>query len=166
MKRVLVRADQCIGCKACEIACIQQHLDEDAGNHGHRPIAVSRIRVECADEGRAAVRSGDTDGPGHRGNRLRSYVVLCEHCDDPECVVACVSGALTKDPDEVVRYHPELCSGCLLCITACNYGAIYEDPDGKGVIKCDLCGGKETPSCVGACKVDALYLEPDAHGGK
>ena len=33
------------------------------------------------------------------------------------------------------------------------------DPGGKTVVKCDLCGGKETLSCVGACHVDALYQE-------
>jgi len=112
---------------------------------------------------------GPGPGPGRQIGRImfsrksaQTFVVLCQHCDDPECVGACIAGALTKDKDGTVRYHPELCVGCLMCIMACPFEAMYRDPAGKTVVKCDLCGGKETPSCVEACKVGALYLETEA----
>jgi Fe-S-cluster-containing dehydrogenase component len=166
MRRVLVRSDRCVGCRSCEIACMHHHLGDNNDDPKERPLAVPRVKVECGllDRTQTSVdHSGDTC---FRGNLHKTFVILCQHCDDPECVGACIAGALTKDPDGMVRHHPELCVGCLMCIMACPFGAIYRDPGSKGVVKCDLCGGKEIPSCVGACKVDALYLESDPSGGK
>jgi anaerobic carbon-monoxide dehydrogenase iron sulfur subunit len=155
---VLVRADRCIACKSCEIACIKQHLDE---NHdpNSRPPSVSRIKVEHGPSGLPLASVSDPEEKIYRCNPQQIFVVLCQHCDDAECIEACAAGALTRDPDGTVRHHPELCNGCLLCMEACPIGAIYPDPTGKAIVKCDLCGGRETPSCVEACKVDALYLE-------
>lgn len=157
--------DRCIGCRSCEIACVQQHLGDNKGSPESRPLAVPRIKVECGVTDRAPVQSGSSDDSCNRGNLRKTFVILCQHCDEPECVGACIAGALTKDPDGAVRHHPELCVGCLMCIMACPFGAMYRDPVGKTVVKCDLCGGQETPSCVGACKVGALYLEPECGGG-
>ncbi|MDW7675853.1 MAG: 4Fe-4S dicluster domain-containing protein [Bacillota bacterium] len=48
---------------------------------------------------------------------------------------------------------------------ACPYGAITRDSSEKKVAaKCDLCGGKETPSCVEHCPNGALTIED--RGGK
>jgi len=160
-----VRSDVCVGCRSCEIACMYHHLGDNECDPGFRPLAVPRIKVECGllDRAPGPVSLEDI---GFRGNLRKTFVVLCQHCDEPECVGACIAGALTKDQDGAVRHHPELCVGCLMCIMACPYGAMYSDPAGKTVVKCDLCGGKEVPSCVAACKVGALYLETDPSGDK
>jgi carbon-monoxide dehydrogenase iron sulfur subunit len=161
-----VRSDRCIGCRSCEIACIQHHLGEGNGDQNSRALAVPRIKVECGLLDRALAPVCRSEENGSLGNLRKTFVVLCQHCDDPECVGACIAGALTKDEDGAVRYHPELCVGCLMCIMACPFEAMYRDPTGKAVVKCDLCGGIETPSCVEACKVDALYLETESGGGE
>ena len=162
MRRVLVRADRCVGCRSCEIACIQYHLIECSGDPNSRALAVPRIKVECGFLDRTQAPVGRSEDNCSLGNLRKTFVILCQHCDGPECVGACIAGALTKDEDGAVRLHPELCVGCLMCIMACPFGAMYRDPAGKSVVKCDLCGGKETPSCVEACKVDALYLETES----
>lgn len=161
-----MRPDRCVGCRSCEIACIHHHLGENTDSPQYRPLAVSLVKVECGIVDRTIQTSGDEDDIWVRGNLRKTFVILCQHCDEPECVGACISGALTKDPDGAVRHHPELCVGCLMCIMACPYGAMYRDPVGKTVVKCDLCGGKEVPSCVESCKVGALYLDPENGGGK
>jgi anaerobic carbon-monoxide dehydrogenase iron sulfur subunit len=166
LRRVLVRSDRCIGCRSCEIACMDHHLDEGDVDPASRPLAVPRVKVECGVLDRAPATIGHSDDMISRGNLRRTFVILCQHCEEPECVGACIAGALTKDPDGAVRHHPELCVGCLMCIMACPFEAIRRDPVGKMVVKCDLCGGKETPSCVGACHVDALYLEAQPLEGK
>ncbi|MGD0816920.1 MAG: 4Fe-4S dicluster domain-containing protein [Methanomassiliicoccales archaeon] len=166
IRRVLVRSGRCVGCRSCEIACMHHHLGESNGDLGSRPLAVPRIKVECGVLDRTQIPSSGSEDMSCRGNLRKTVVILCQHCDEPECVGACIAGALTKDQDGAVRHHPELCIGCLLCIMACPYEAMYRDPLGKTVVKCDLCGGKETPSCVEACKVGALYLESDSGGGK
>jgi carbon-monoxide dehydrogenase iron sulfur subunit len=165
MRRVLVRSEICVGCRSCEIACMHHHLGDDEGDSSSRPLAVPRVKVECGVLDRAPCKVDDLNDTGSRGKLRKTFVILCQHCDEPECVSACIAGALTKDPDGAVRHHPELCVGCLMCIMACPFEAIYRDTVGKTVVKCDLCGGKETPSCVAACKVGALYLEADSGGG-
>ena len=161
-----MRPDRCVGCRSCEMACIHHHLGETSDSPQNRPMAVSRVKVECGILDRTTQAYGDPDDVWVRGNLRKTFVILCQHCDEPQCVSACIAGALTKDSDGAVRHHPELCVGCLMCIMACPYGAMYRDPVGKTVVKCDLCGGKEVPSCVESCKVGALYLELENGGGK
>ena len=156
MRRVLVRSDRCIGCRSCEIACVRQHLESNDEPHS-RPSAVPRVRVESGPLDQVSAVDDHHEKRAH--DRLRkSSVILCQHCDEPECVGACTAGALVKDPDGTVRHLPDLCNGCLLCLEACPFGAIFQEA-GKTIVKCDLCGGKETPCCVEACHVDALYQE-------
>jgi Fe-S-cluster-containing dehydrogenase component len=166
MRRVLVRSEKCVGCRSCEIACMRHHLGDIELDPGFRPLAVPRVKVEFGVLDRTPCPADDSDGMGSRGNLRKTFVILCQHCDEPECMGACISGALTKEPDGTVRHHPELCVGCLMCIMACPFEAMYRDPFGKYVVKCDLCGGKETPSCVESCKVGALYLEDASEGGR
>jgi anaerobic carbon-monoxide dehydrogenase iron sulfur subunit len=159
MKRVLVRPDRCLGCRSCEMACVDHHMGV-GDDRRSAPSPVPRIKVEPGPAERSRSSSGQEDS--HHGPYLRtSSVVLCLHCDDPECVGACTAGALTKDPDGVVRLDPELCVGCLICIDACPHGAISHDASANIVVKCDLCPGKEVPACVEACVVDALFMEQD-----
>jgi carbon-monoxide dehydrogenase iron sulfur subunit len=122
-------------------------------------MAVPRIKVGCGPSERSRSQVGDLEDVCSRANLRQVFVVLCQHCDGPECVGACTAGALTKDPDGAVRHHPELCTGCLECIAVCPFSAIYDNKAGNNVVKCDLCGGKGIPSCIEACMVDALYLE-------
>jgi carbon-monoxide dehydrogenase iron sulfur subunit len=154
MKRVLVRPDRCLGCRSCELACVNHHMN--IGDDRPSPSAIPRIKAE-----RGHSSGGDAVHAYHGPNLRATSVVVCLHCDEPECVRACTAGALTKDPDGMVRLDPELCVGCLLCIEACPHGAIYHDPSANIVVKCDLCQGRETPACVEACVVDALYIEED-----
>jgi Fe-S-cluster-containing dehydrogenase component len=144
---------------------MNHHMTDIEFDPSSRPLAVPRVKVESGLLDRAPFQADEHDGNGSRGNLRKTFVILCQHCDEPECVGACIAGALTKDPDGAVRHHPELCVGCLMCIMACPYEAMRRDPVGKTVVKCDLCGGKEIPSCIEACKVGALYLETETDGG-
>ena len=102
MRRVLVRSDRCIGCRSCEIACIKHHIGEAIDDSYSRALAVPRIKVECGLLDRAQAPVDRSDDNCYLGNLRKISVVLCQHCDDPECVIACVAGALTKDPVVIV----------------------------------------------------------------
>jgi Fe-S-cluster-containing dehydrogenase component len=142
------------------MACVNHHTALGDDRHS-APSVVPRIKVGRGPDERGHSSGGDAEDEYHGPNPRTASVVLCLHCDEPECVGACPAGALTKELDGAVRLDPELCVGCLVCITACPHGAIYHDPSANIVVKCDLCHGKETPSCVEACVVDALYMEQD-----
>ena len=67
--------------------------------------------------------------------------IFCRHCDEPECVISCMSGALTKNPEDGhVYYDREKCGSCFMCVMNCPYGGSEPDDATKSiVIKCDFC---------------------------
>jgi carbon-monoxide dehydrogenase iron sulfur subunit len=88
--------------------------------------------------------------------------IFCRHCSDPECVMSCMSGALSKDPESGhVFYDENKCAACFMCVMNCPYGVLK--PDGvsrKKVIKCDFCRNDESgPNCVRMCPNAAIHVE-------
>ena len=58
--------------------------------------------------------------------------VMCNHCENPQCVKVCPTGAMFISPEGVVLH--EACIGCRLCQTACPYASAELGPeslDGK-----------------------------------
>jgi len=87
--------------------------------------------------------------------------LFCRHCDKPECVSSCMSGALTKKPDTgLVMYDADKCAACFMCVMNCSFGVIKMDYTKTKVVRCDFCaqyGGE--PNCVKACRGGALSLD-------
>lgn len=141
MKRILVNEEVCIGCGLCEVYCIVQHSkskDIIKAYKREHPRPLSRVRVEEA--------------------RPISFAIQCRHCEDPPCVIACLSGAMHLDGEKgFVMHDAEKCMGCWTCIMVCPYGAIVMDVSGRKVVaKCDLCPDLDIPACVANCPNEAL----------
>jgi carbon-monoxide dehydrogenase iron sulfur subunit len=98
--------------------------------------------------------------PGING---RGFPLGCRHCQDAQCVKACVTKALYLDNDGVVLHDKKRCIGCMMCFITCPFGAIEEGVKETGaasVSKCDLCAEKgKKPACVEACPTKALVFE-------
>ena len=59
---------------------------------------------------------------------------MCNHCENPQCVKVCPTGAMFISPEGVVLHTDEACIGCRLCQTACPYSSAELGPeslDGK-----------------------------------
>lgn len=141
MKKVFAREDLCINCRLCEVYCKTAHSkskDVLTANKFEEPAPVSRVTVY--------------------GDKTASVAVNCRHCDDPACVKACITGAMTKDKKTgVVSVNEDKCIGCMTCLAVCPIGCIKT---GKAAVKCDLCQGEDMPACVKNCPNRALvYLE-------
>lgn len=138
MKKVFAREELCINCRLCEVYCKTNHsLSKDIikAHKAEVPAPVSRVSVY--------------------GGREASVAVNCRHCDDPACVKACITGAMTKDKKTgIVSVNESKCIGCMTCLAVCPIGCIKT---GNIAYKCDLCGGEE-PACVKNCPNRALLL--------
>lgn len=144
MERIKIDKDLCMGCLSCVLACMAEHNDDkridhlnlqDLSNDGRNRIAI------------------DSKG--------KPIPIFCRHCDEPECVTACMSGAMTKDEiTGIVSYDSKKCASCYMCIMSCPFGVLKPDETNQKVIlKCDMCNGKDIPACVANCPTGAIYID-------
>ncbi|MCL1914615.1 MAG: nitrate reductase [Eubacteriaceae bacterium] len=143
MKRIMIDIDKCTGCLNCSIACMQSHR-KDEGN------LYTLNLGDKSNESRNYIRQ---PAPG-------KYVPLfCRHCDDPECAMACMSGAIMKDKETgLMRYFDEKCASCFMCVMNCSYGMTRPGKSSK-VIKCDFCAHDPLgPNCVRMCPNKSIYI--------
>lgn len=135
MRKKLIDKSKCAGCKNCELACIMAHNNNQFPSiaSGTDEIIQARNKVEL-----------DADG--------KLFPEFCRHCDEPSCVEACISGALTKGEDGLVVCNQEICIGCFMCVMSCPYGMARPGvKNGAHMVKCDGCRGRESMACVDAC---------------
>jgi carbon-monoxide dehydrogenase iron sulfur subunit len=148
MKRIFIDREKCEGCKSCTIACMQAHRES--------PGTIYDLDLQ---DPKNEARHGILKiGQGY-------IPVFCRHCAEPDCVGACMSGALKKDPlTGHVQYDEKRCGLCFMCVMSCPYGNIKPDKvTRKKILKCDFCVNhqedKENPNCVKACPKKAIHVE-------
>ncbi len=128
-KKLVPEPSNCTGCHSCEVWCSHEHFQVSNPSLARLRIVTNERRGEFVPE-------------------------TCYHCEDPWCMNACPSEAITRDPDTgAVIINDDLCTMCLICVDACPFEAIKIAPDGM-VYKCDLCQGD--PVCVWSCTREAL----------
>lgn len=136
MYRIRIDRDRCIGCLTCVTACAVSHEESEARNR-----VVIDSQTKCAP-------------------------IFCRHCDKPECVYTCMTGAMHRDNDTgFIQYDRERCASCYMCIMACPYGVLKSDKNTHTeILKCDMCvhrtdDGSAKPMCVELCPMHAITLE-------
>ncbi len=93
MYRIKIDRSRCIGCLTCVTACVVSHESNDARNR-----VVIDSQSKCAP-------------------------IFCRHCDKPECVYTCMTGAMHKNTDTgFIEYDKGKCASCYMCIMACPTG--------------------------------------------
>jgi Fe-S-cluster-containing dehydrogenase component len=90
------------------------------------------------------------------------FTLQCQHCETPQCVSVCPTGASYKRDDGTVQIDKERCIGCQFCVMACPYNVRYLSEEKKVVEKCTLCEQKiaqgELPQCVQQCGGRARFF--------
>jgi len=146
VKRIFIDIDKCNGCKNCSAACMQAHREDEGDIYSINlsdPKSESRNIILLDDKGKYTP-------------------IFCRHCERPECVMSCMSGALSKDPETGhVYYDEKVCGACFMCVMNCPYGVPRPDRATRSkVIKCDFCRHDEKgPNCVRMCPSKAIYVE-------
>ncbi len=150
MKTILVDPSRCIQCCNCQNACKDEFCDNDWS-----PSASQQ------GSGQFWIRVHENQAAAGSRMRLERTPVLCQHCENPVCLAACVQDAIYKREDGIVIIDPDKCNGCGSCAEACHYGVIFKNDDSGIFQKCTMCAhlldeGWDQPRCVTACPVDAL----------
>ncbi|HXX93681.1 MAG TPA: 4Fe-4S dicluster domain-containing protein, partial [Planctomycetota bacterium] len=176
---MLIDTTTCIGCKACEVACVEWndlHLEPQYGErvlHSYQTmpdmspgywnlIKFNEIAVDAARQPTAAVPSGagflpnafatgEVAPPGDRVMLLMRKD-MCMHCAEPGCMVACpAEGAIVQYTNGIVDFQQEHCIGCGYCMTGCPFNIPKFDPASERVFKCTMCSDRVSNGMGPAC---------------
>ena len=145
---IAIDLDRCVGCHTCANACKMQ-------NNVPMGMLWNRILTKDCDVVDGAV--------GEYPALSRTYLpVQCQHCENPECVKVCPTGASHKLEDGTVQIDKSKCIGCQFCAMACPYGVRYLNEEERVVEKCTLCQQRtaqgELPQCVAQCGSRARFF--------
>jgi len=100
--------DLCIRCGNCSLACHKVHGQSRLlrrGIHIARPVKPVSTSIQ--------------------------HLLLpsaCLHCQDPECLTGCPTGAIARFSEGQIDIDPKTCIGCADCATQCPYNAISMVP--------------------------------------
>ena len=154
----LIDTTTCIGCKACQAACMEWNdLRDEVGHNAGSYDNPSNLSADSW----TVMRFSEVDNAGTLQWLIRKDG--CMHCADPGCLKACPSpGAIVKYSNGIVDFHEENCIGCGYCITGCPFDVPrISKKDGKAY-KCTLCSDRvavnQAPACIKVCPTGALQF--------
>jgi len=152
MKCFVIDLNVCMGCHNCQIACKDEHCDNDWSPYA-KPQPMS---------GQFWLRIDQTVRGTVPKVKVSYLPRLCMHCDDAPCMKTCaVDGAVYKRQDGLVLIDPEKCTGCGDCVDSCPYDVIYSNDKSHIAQKCTGCAhllddNWTEPRCVDSCPTDAI----------
>ena len=169
---LVIDLDTCVGCHACATNC----KEWNAAGHSAPLTDVNAYQAEARGVWFNRVFTYEAGGCGEHARTVH-FPKNCLHCEKPDCVTVCPTGASYKRAEDgIVLIDHDKCIGCKLCSWACPYGAREVD-EVEGVMKkCTLCIDKiynenlpeadRVPACVATCPVSARHFgdfnDPDS----
>ncbi len=159
----LIDISKCIGCKACQVACMQWNdLRDDIGSS----VGVYDNPADLTDQSWTVMRFAEVtakDGP--MAGELEWLIRKdgCMHCEDPGCLRACPApGAIVKYSNGIVDFISENCIGCGYCIAGCPFNVPRISKRDNKAYKCTLCSDRvavgQAPACVKTCPTGAIMF--------
>jgi len=153
MKVLLIDISRCNGCFNCQIACKDEHVDNDWSPYAKPQPDMGHFWMRVNEIERGVVPKVKV-----------SYVPKpCMQCEDPPCEKAATDGAVYRRKDGIVIIDPEKSKGKKKIIESCPYGCIYWNEEFQIPQKCTFCAhlldqGWKEPRCVEACCTGALIF--------
>jgi formate dehydrogenase iron-sulfur subunit len=183
-RTTLIDIANCIGCRACQVACKQWNetdgeqteLQTDLGFQNPAALSAKTYTLIAFHEFENEQKPGGVES---------AFVMQrCLHCLEPACVSACPTTALYRQDDGPVSYDSDECIGCRYCQLACPWDVPTSEWNSMApkISKCTHCADRisqpapvsfnaqalsnadntrfadtiATPACVKACPADAL----------
>jgi formate dehydrogenase iron-sulfur subunit len=154
----LIDVSKCIGCKACQSACIEWNdthpeVGENNGTyedpHDLTPEMFTLMRF--------------TEWVNPESDNLEWLIRKdgCMHCLEPGCLEACPSpGAIVQYTNGIVDFVHENCIGCGYCVKGCPFNIPRISQTTHRAYKCTLCSDRvavgQGPACAKACPTHAI----------
>jgi formate dehydrogenase iron-sulfur subunit len=184
IRTTLIDIANCIGCRACQVACKQWNEREGEDTELEPDLGFQNPAVLSA-KTYTLIAFHEMENPAKPGGLDSAYVMQrCLHCLEPACVSACPTTALQREPDGPVTYAANECIGCRYCMLACPWDVPTADWNTRTpkISKCTHCADRiaqpvpiafngqalsgdagkrfaetiSVPACVKACPADAL----------
>jgi formate dehydrogenase iron-sulfur subunit len=156
----LIDVSKCIGCKACQSACIEWNdthptIEDNDGTylnpHDLTPDMYTLMRF------------AEWENP--ETNNLEWLIRKdgCMHCEDPGCLKACPSpGAIVQYSNGIVDINQDNCIGCGYCVKGCPFDIPRYSKNDRKAHKCTLCSDRvavgQGPACAKACPTEAILF--------
>jgi formate dehydrogenase iron-sulfur subunit len=153
----LIDVSRCIGCKACQVACMEWNdVRDDVG------VCTGTYDnpIDLTDRSWTVMRFYEKEVP-EVGLQWLIVKDGCLHCADPGCLRACPApGALVQFANGIVDFQQEYCIGCGYCQTGCPFNIPRYSVKDQKAYKCTLCSDRVAvglePACIKTCPTQAL----------
>jgi len=156
----LIDVSKCIGCKACQSACLEWNdLRQEVGfNHG-----VYDNPLDLTPEMFTVMRFTEWVNPDTQNLEWLIRKDGCMHCEDPGCLKACPApGAIVQYSNGIVDFVHENCIGCGYCVKGCPFNIPRISKVDNKAYKCTLCSDRiavgQGPACQKACPTQAIVF--------
>jgi formate dehydrogenase iron-sulfur subunit len=154
----LIDVSTCIGCKACQVACMEWNDVRDEVGHCH---GVYDNPMDLTENSWTVMRYSEVEQNGKLEWLIRKDG--CMHCADPGCLKACPApGAIIQYSNGIVDFHQENCIGCGYCVTGCPFNIPRISKKDSKAYKCTLCSDRvavnQAPACAKVCPTGAIQF--------
>jgi formate dehydrogenase beta subunit len=155
----LIDTTTCIGCKACEVACLEWNdlpFRETVFDNTYQTMPETAWNYWNLIQFREHTREDGTLQWLMRKDQ-------CMHCAEPGCLIACpADGAIVQYQNGIVDFQQEYCIGCQYCTAGCPFNIPKFNPATKKMFKCTLCTDRVSqglePACIKACPTGCLHF--------
>ena len=184
IRATLIDITNCIGCRACQVACKQWNEREGEETELEAELGFQNPATLSA-KTYTLIAFHEIENPEKPGGVESAFVMQrCLHCLEPACASACPTTALYRQADGPVTYDIDKCIGCRYCMLACPWDVPTSEWRALApkISKCTHCADRTdqpvpiafngeplldgagarftesiaTPACVKACPADAL----------
>lgn len=156
----LIDVSKCIGCKACQSACLEW-------NDQHEEVGVNTGVYDNPHDLTPAswtlMRFTEWVNPETQNLEWLIRKDGCMHCEDPGCLKACPApGAIVQYSNGIVDFVKENCIGCGYCVKGCPFNIPRISRVDEKAYKCSLCSDRvavgQGPACAKACPTQAIVF--------
>jgi formate dehydrogenase iron-sulfur subunit len=154
----LIDTSKCIGCKACQSACLEWNdMREPVGIN----VGVYDNPHDLTPNMFTLMRFTEYENPKSGNLEWLIRKDGCMHCEDPGCLKACPApGAIVQYANGIVDFIKDNCIGCGYCVKGCPFNIPRISQVDHKAYKCTLCSDRiavgQQPACAKACPTHSI----------